>query len=201
MGLLVLVRHGQSEWNARKVFSGQGNPELTEQGIEEARNTGQLLSSRAMRFDLAFTSCLNRAKSTLTIILEQMQLTHVPVVEDAQLNERDYGMLTGMTIEAARQKYGTEQVHHWRTSLHALPPGGETLEMTGTRAFKVFQEYILPELNSGKNVILAAHRNTIRGLTSKLCKLGQKQTEELQIGTAEPLFFQVWGADNIQRVK
>ena len=200
MGLLVLVRHGQSEWNALKVFSGQGNPELTPKGIEEARNAGRTLNSHAIRFDLAYSSGLIRARKTLDLILEENGQSHLQVIEDKLFNERAYGELTGIPIEQACQQHGAEQVHQWRNSLHAVPPGGESLEMTANRAHDVFRHRVLPQLVSGKNIIIASHRNTMRGLISKICKLKPEETEGMHIGTAQPLFFQVDSAAEIQQI-
>ncbi|KZK95488.1 2,3-bisphosphoglycerate-dependent phosphoglycerate mutase [Pseudovibrio sp. Ad46] len=200
MGLLVLVRHGQSEWNALKVFSGQANPELSAKGIDEARNAGRTLNSQAIQFDLAYSSGLRRARKTLDLILEEAEQSHLHVIEDKLFNERAYGDLTGIPIESAVQEHGVEQVHQWRHSLHAVPPGGESVEMTANRAHGVFKHRVLPQLMNGKNVIISSHRNTIRGLISKICKLNQKETERMHIGTAQPLFFKVNSAEDIQQI-
>ncbi|SFT80425.1 2,3-bisphosphoglycerate-dependent phosphoglycerate mutase [Pseudovibrio denitrificans] len=200
MGLLVLVRHGQSEWNARRVFSGQGNPDLTPKGIEEAKNAGRALKAHAIQFDLAYSSALTRARKTLEHILEEAEQSHLHVIEDKLFNERAYGELTGKAIEEVCQQHGVEQVHKWRHSLNAVPPGGESLEMTANRALGVFRHRVLPQLSNGKNILISAHRNTIRGLISKLCNLRQEETERLHIGTAQPLFFQVNNAEDIQQI-
>ncbi|KZL19612.1 2,3-bisphosphoglycerate-dependent phosphoglycerate mutase [Pseudovibrio axinellae] len=198
MGLLVLVRHGQSEWNARKIFSGQGNPDLTQQGIAEARRTGGLLKSQSIQFDLAYSSGLTRARKTLDLILSETGHTHLHVNEDNLLFERDYGELTGVTMQDACRKHGEEQVRQWRQSLYAVPPGGESLEMAASRASGMFTQSVLPHLSAGKNVIISSHRNTLRGLISKICKLDQAETERLHIETAQPLYFQAKSATEIE---
>ncbi|WP_208990949.1 2,3-bisphosphoglycerate-dependent phosphoglycerate mutase [Pseudovibrio sp. Tun.PSC04-5.I4] len=144
MGLLVLVRHGQSEWNSKRIFSGQSNPKLTAQGVEEAKRTGQLLKSKSLKFDMAYSSCLARARNTLGLILTEMEQSQLHVIEDKRFNERDYGELTGLTVEAASQNYGVEQVHRWRQSFDEVPPGGESLEMTAKRTSNAFNSCVLP---------------------------------------------------------
>ncbi|GHB25898.1 2,3-bisphosphoglycerate-dependent phosphoglycerate mutase [Pseudovibrio japonicus] len=200
MGMLVLVRHGQSEWNARRIFSGQGDPELTPKGVEEARNAGRTLGSQAIQFDMAYSSTLKRARKTLDLILQETNQPHLHVIKDDQLNERAYGKLTGTSIEEACHKHGEAQVHQWRNSLQAVPPGGESLEMTANRAHSVFKHRVLPQLTSGKNILIASHRNTIRGLIARICNLGQDETESLHIATAQPLFFQVTSAGSIEEI-
>lgn len=150
MGLLVLVRHGQSEWNSKRIFSGQGNPKLTSQGIEEAKRSGQLLKSKLLKFDLAYSSRLERARKTLDLILAEMEQSHLHIIEDKRFNERDYGDLTGITVEATCQKYGVEQVRRWRQSFDEVPPGGESLEMTAKRTSDAFNNCVLPHLLNGK---------------------------------------------------
>ncbi len=196
----MLVRHGQSEWNARRIFSGQGDPDLTLKGVEEARDAGRTLNSQAIQFDMAYSSGLRRARKTLDLILQETNQSHLDVIEDELLNERAYGKLTGTTIEKACQEHGEAQVHQWRNSLQAVPPGGESLEMTASRAHSVFKHRVLPQLISGQNILIASHRNTIRGLISRICKLGQKETESMHIATAQPLFFQVNSAGNTQQI-
>ncbi len=148
----MLVRHGQSEWNARRIFSGQGNPDLTPTGVEEARNAGRTLRSQAIQFDLAYSSGLRRARKTLDLILQETDQSHLNVIEEMQFNERAYGKLTGITIEEACQTHGEAQVHQWRNSLQAVPPDGESLEMTANRAHSVFRHRVLPQLTDGKKI-------------------------------------------------
>jgi 2,3-bisphosphoglycerate-dependent phosphoglycerate mutase len=136
--LLVLVRHGQSEWNLKNLFTGWRDVDLTEQGIKEAREAGRKLKAQGLTFDIAFTSALKRAQRTLDLVLEEMGLTNIPVVKDQALNERDYGDLSGLNKDDARKKWGEEQVLKWRRSYDVNPPGGESLRDTGARVWPYY---------------------------------------------------------------
>src|SRR5690606_4692864 len=160
--ILVLVRHGQSEWNLKNLFTGWKDPDLTEQGVREAHDAGRRLKAAGYSFDLAFTSELSRAQRTLDIILEELGETGLPVRRDIALNERDYGELSGLNKDEARENWGEEQVHNWRRSYDIAPPGGESLRDTLARVLPYYVREILPEILSGKNVIVAAHGNSLR---------------------------------------
>ena len=160
--VLVLVRHGQSVWNAKNLFTGWKDVDLTEVGIEEARNGGAMLKGEGIAFDIAFTSALVRAQRTLEIILEELGQSGLETIEDLALNERDYGDLVGLNKDDARAKWGDEQVHIWRRSYDVAPPGGESLKDTAERTLPYYESTILPEVLGGRNVIVAAHGNSLR---------------------------------------
>src|SRR4051812_13347723 len=154
--LLVLVRHGQSEWNLKNLFTGWRDVELTEAGVAEARAAGKKLKAQGLSFDVAYTSALKRAQRTLDLILEEMSLK-IPIVRDQALNERDYGDLVGLNKDDARKKWGEEQVHIWRRSYDVPPPGGESLKDTVARALPYFVQEILPRVLRGERVLISAH--------------------------------------------
>src|SRR5206468_202980 len=147
--LLVLVRHGQSEWNLKNLFTGWKDVDLTEAGIAEARSAGRKLKAQGLAFDIAYTSSLKRAQRTLDLMLEEMG-QRVPIIRDQALNERDYGDLVGMNKDDARKKWGEEQVHIWRRSYDVPPPGGESLKDTVARALPYFVQEILPHVLRGE---------------------------------------------------
>ena len=162
--ILVLVRHGQSEWNKLNLFTGWKDPNLTQQGIVEASQAGEKLKEMSIKFDLMYTSVLQRAQVTGTIILEKLGQLNIPIEKNVNLNERDYGDLTGMNKDEARAKFGEEQVHIWRRSYDVPPPGGESLKNTYDRVVPYFKEKIFNQLESGKNILIAAHGNSLRSL-------------------------------------
>ena len=162
--LLVLVRHGQSEWNLKNLFTGWKDVDLTEAGVAEARAAGRKLKAQGLGFDVAYTSALKRAQRTLDLILEEMGLTGVPIVRDQALNERDYGDLVGLNKDDARKKWGEEQVLIWRRSYDVPPPGGESLKDTVARALPYFVQEILPRVLRGERVLVSAHGNSLRAL-------------------------------------
>ena len=189
--MLVLVRHGQSEWNQRNLFTGWRDPELTERGIEEARRAGQALKADGARFDIAFTSALVRAQHTLNIILNVLGQTDIPVEMDAALNERDYGELAGLNKDDARERWGAEQVHLWRRSFDTPPPGGESLKDTAERVLPYYESSILPHLKAGKSVIVSAHGNSLRALIMHLDGLSREEVTELNLATGAPVIYRI----------
>lgn len=186
--LLVLVRHGQSEWNARNLFTGWRDPGLTETGVAEARAAGRRLMAMGLTFDQAFTSALTRAQATLDLILEEMALDP-PITRDARLNERDYGDLAGLNKDDARAKWGEEQVHIWRRSYETPPPGGESLKMTAERVLPYYDEAIRPAVMDGRRVLVAAHGNSLRALVMRLDGLTGEEIVKREIATGVPLIY------------
>ncbi|HMB47648.1 MAG TPA: 2,3-bisphosphoglycerate-dependent phosphoglycerate mutase [Afifellaceae bacterium] len=189
--LLVLVRHGQSEWNLKNLFTGWRDPGLTEQGVEEARTAGMLLKAEGLKFGVTYTSVLSRAQETLRLVLEEMAHPDVPGHENQALNERDYGDLSGLNKDDARAKWGEEQVHIWRRSYDTPPPGGESLKDTGARVWPYYMGHILPDVMRGKHVLVAAHGNSIRSLAMILDGLSAEEIVKLEIGTGVPLVYRL----------
>ena len=186
---LVLVRHGQSEWNEKNLFTGWKDPELTQKGAQEARNAGRELLGQEYVFDVMYTSALRRAQETGRIILEEMGLTDIVTVRDQRLNERDYGDLSGLNKDDARERWGEDQVHIWRRSYDTPPPGGESLKDTATRVLPYFEEVILPSLVAGKNILVAAHGNSLRALIMKIESISPSEIVKLEIDTGKPIYF------------
>ncbi|MTI44653.1 phosphoglycerate mutase [Roseibium hamelinense] len=189
--LLVLVRHGQSEWNLKNLFTGWKDPDLTEQGVAEAKRAGQELRDLKFAFDIAFTSDLSRAQRTLGLILEELDQTGLETIQNQALNERDYGDLTGMNKDEARDKFGEEQVHIWRRSFDVPPPGGESLKMTAERVLPYFKKEILPLVLSGKKTIVAAHGNSLRALIMELEGLTPDEILKRELGTGAPVIYRL----------
>lgn len=187
---LVLVRHGQSEWNKKNLFTGWKDPELTELGIEEAIQAGNQLKQSDIKFDVMFTSDLFRAQETGRLILEQMNQTDIATIKDQSLNERNYGELAGLNKDDARKKWGEEQVHIWRRSFDVPPPGGESLKNTAERVLPYFESKILPEVIKGKNILIAAHGNSLRALVMKLEDISPDEIVKLEIATGDPLTYE-----------
>ena len=191
MGCLVLVRHGQSEWNAKNLFTGWCDPDLTEKGVEEAVQAGKTLKQAGYNFDVAFTSDLQRAQKTCGLILDALELGGLDVIRDQALNERDYGDLAGLNKDDAREKWGDEQVHIWRRSFDIPPPGGESLKDTADRVLPYYQASIKPRLLDGENVLVAAHGNSLRALVMMLENLSQEEILAKEIGTGEPIIYDI----------
>jgi 2,3-bisphosphoglycerate-dependent phosphoglycerate mutase len=187
--VLVLVRHGQSEWNRLNMFTGWKDVGLSEEGESEAHRAGQLLREEGLRFDSAFASTLKRAHNTLDIILDELGQGKLPIVKAAALNERDYGELAGINKEEAHKRFGAEKVHMWRRSYDIAPPGGESLKDTAARVCPFFDRWIVPELQDGKNVIVVAHGNSLRSLIMELDKLTPEEVEEFTLATATPVIY------------
>ena len=189
--LLVLVRHGQSDWNLKNLFTGWRDVGLTEKGVAEARAAGKKLKAQGLHFDVAFTSVLSRAQRTLDLVLEEMGETDITVFKDQALNERDYGDLSGLNKDDARKKWGEEQVHVWRRSYDVAPPGGESLKDTAARVLPYYIQEILPRVLRGDNVIVVAHGNSLRALVMVLECLSPKQIVDREIATGVPLIYRL----------
>ena len=188
MAQLVIVRHGQSQWNLENRFTGWFDVDLAPKGIEEAHAAGQKL--KEFKFDMAYTSALKRAQRTLDIILGEMGV-ELPITRNEALNERMYGDLQGMNKDEARKEFGEEQVHIWRRSFDVPPPGGESLELTAKRVLPYFEADIVPQLKAGKNIIIAAHGNSLRALVMALEKLSPEQILKTEIPTGAPRLYEL----------
>jgi len=186
--LLVLVRHGQSEWNLKNLFTGWKDVDLTEQGVAEAHTAGRKLKAQGLKFDCAYTSALKRAQRTLDIILEEMG-QQAPIVRDQALNERDYGDLVGLNKDDARKKWGEEQVLIWRRSYDVPPPGGESLKDTVARALPYFVQEILPRVLRGERTLISAHGNSLRALIMVLERLTPDQILKRELSTGVPIIY------------
>src|SRR5258708_33493409 len=189
--LLVLVRHGQSEWNLKNLFTGWKDPDLSEQGITEAKEAGRKLKEQGLKFDIAFTSVLKRAQHTLDLTLVELSQTEIPIQRDLALNERDYGDLSGLNKDDARKKWGEEQVHVWRRSYDAPPPGGESLKDTLARALPYYVQEILPCVLRGERTLVSAHGNSLRALIMVLEKLSPKEILARELATGVPIIYRL----------
>ena len=189
--LLVLARHGQSEWNLKNLFTGWKDPGLTALGIEEARTAGQRLKALGVGFDIAFTSDLSRAQRTCKLILDEIGQPDLKTVMDQALNERDYGDLSGLNKDDARARWGEEQVHLWRRSYDVPPPGGESLKDTVARVLPYYIREILPRVMRGERVLVAAHGNSLRALVMVLDGLTPKTIPSLELATGIPLVYRL----------
>jgi len=187
---LILVRHGQSEWNAKNLFTGWKDPDLTELGLEEASNAGELIATQDINFNVMFTSELSRAQKTGLIILEEINQSQVPIIKNKSLNERDYGSLSGLNKDDAREKWGEEQVHIWRRSFDIPPPDGESLKDTADRVLPYFKSEIMPKIKDGLNVLIAAHGNSLRALIMELDLIPSNEIVKLEIPTGAPIHYQ-----------
>ena len=190
-GLLVLVRHGQSTDNALNLFSGWRDPPLTEVGVQEAKQAGAAIAECGLRFEAAFTSLLGRARATLDFVLAAIGQTGLPVTASAALNERDYGELSGLNKEEARGVWGSQQVHLWRKSYDAVPPGGESLAMTAARTLPYLRETIYPRLRRGESVLVVAHGNSLRSIVCELDRLSPGEVEGLHIATSQVMIYRI----------
>jgi 2,3-bisphosphoglycerate-dependent phosphoglycerate mutase len=189
--LLVLVRHGQSDWNLKNLFTGWKDPDLTPRGIEEARAAGQRLKALGLSFDTAFTSGLTRAQNTLKLVMGELGQPNVPTTRDQALNERDYGDLSGLNKDDARKKWGEDQVHVWRRSYDVAPPGGESLKDTVARVLPYYCQHILPRVLRGEKVIVAAHGNSLRALVMVLDGLTPETIPSMELETGVPLVYRL----------
>jgi 2,3-bisphosphoglycerate-dependent phosphoglycerate mutase len=189
--LLVLVRHGESDWNKKNLFTGWRDVGLTEKGIAEARAAGRKLKAQGCRFDVAFTSALIRAQHSLELMLAEMGQTGVAVFKDQALNERDYGELSGLNKDDARAKWGAAQVHTWRRSYDVAPPGGESLKDTAARVLPYYIQEILPRVLRGDNGIVSAHGNSLRALVMVLERLSPQDIVTREIATGVPLIYRL----------
>ena len=211
MARLILVRHGQSEWNLANRFTGWWDVDLTEKGVEEARAAGRLLKDKGVLPDLAFTSLQTRAIRTLNLALEECGRVWIPVTKDWHLNERHYGGLTGLNKQETRDKHGDEQVHIWRRSFDTPPPpmeagseydpgadpryegidvpDTESLKLTIERVLPYWEEHILPELTGDRTVIVSAHGNSLRALVKHLSNISDDEITGLEIPTGRPIVY------------
>jgi len=213
-GKLVLCRHGQSDWNLKNLFTGWTDVDLTEKGIREAVDAGRLLRELGYEFDIAFTSVLKRAIRTLWLMLDEMDRMWIPVVRDWRLNERHYGALQGLNKAETAAKYGDEQVHIWRRSYDIPPPeveieddrhpghdpryagidslpATESLAITLERVLPCWNEVIAPELAAGKNILIAAHGNSLRALVKMLDEVSDDEITGFNIPTGIPLAYEL----------
>ena len=189
--LLVLVRHGESEWNKKNLFTGWRDVDLSEKGVEEARLAGRKLKTQGLRFDVAFTSALKRAQRTLDIIVEELGQPGLPIFRNEALNERDYGDLSGLNKDEARKKWGEEQVHIWRRSYDVAPPGGESLKDTAARVLPYYLQEILPRVLRGERVLVSAHGNSLRALVMVLELLSPAEIVKREIATGAPIIYRL----------
>jgi 2,3-bisphosphoglycerate-dependent phosphoglycerate mutase len=187
--LLVLVRHGQSDWNLKNLFTGWKDPDLTDKGIAEAKDAGRKLKAQGLTFDVAFTSALTRAQHTLDLALAEMGQTGLPITRNLALNERDYGDLSGLNKDDAREKWGEQQVHTWRRSYDVPPPGGESLKDTLARTLPYYVQEILPGVLRGQRTLVAAHGNSLRALIMVLEKLTPEGILARELATGVPIIY------------
>ncbi len=190
-GTLVLVRHGQSDWNLKNLFTGWRDPGLTEQGHGEAKKAGALLNERGLKFDIAYTSELSRAQVTCQHILDAVGQSDLETVRHIALNERDYGDLSGLNKDDARAKWGEEQVHVWRRSYDVPPPGGESLRDTGARVWPYYMHVIQPHVLRGETVLVAAHGNSLRALIMALEGLSGEAVIKVELATGVPIIYRL----------
>ena len=200
---LVLVRHGQSEWNLKNLFTGWKDPDLTEKGIEEAIEGGRKLKAKGITFDLAFTSVLQRAQKTCQLILDEIGQPDLETIRNQALNERNYGDLAGLNKDDARKKWGEDQVHIWRRSYDVPPPGddGESLKDTGARVWPYFMHDVLPQLMGGKTVLIAAHGNSLRSLVMAMEGLSPEEIVTKEIATGVPMIYTLADDTSLQSVE
>ena len=189
--LLVLVRHGQSDWNLKNLFTGWRDVDLTEKGVAEAHEAGRKLKAQGIKFDVAFTSALKRAQRTLDLMLTELGQTTIPIFKDQALNERDYGDLSGLNKDDARAKWGEEQVHIWRRSYDVAPPGGESLKDTLARTLPYYCTEILPRVLRGERILVAAHGNSLRALIMVLEKHSPESILKRELATGAPILYRL----------
>lgn len=189
--LLVLVRHGQSDWNLKNLFTGWKDPDLTPQGVAEATSAGQRIKALGLTFGIAFTSNLSRAQRTCALLLAAQGQTNLQTIRDEALNERDYGDLSGLNKDDARKRWGAEQVHIWRRSYDIAPPGGESLKDTVARVLPYYAQEILPRALRGERVLVAAHGNSLRALVMVLDRLTPATIPAMELDTGVPLVYRL----------
>jgi 2,3-bisphosphoglycerate-dependent phosphoglycerate mutase len=199
-GTLVLVRHGQSEWNLKNLFTGWRDVGLTEKGRAEAKAAGERLKALGLTFDIAYTSALSRAQKTCEIILEELGQAGLKTIGDQALNERDYGDLSGLNKDDARARWGEEQVHVWRRSYATQPPGGESLRDTGARVWPYYMHEMQPHVLRAETVLVAAHGNSLRALIMALDGLTGDEIVKLELATGVPIVYRL-NADSTVRSK
>jgi 2,3-bisphosphoglycerate-dependent phosphoglycerate mutase len=189
--LLVLVRHGQSEWNLKNLFTGWRDVDLSPQGVEEAKTAGKLLKAKGLTFDVCFTSALKRAQRTLDLMLGELGQTGLPITRDLALNERDYGDLAGLNKDDARAKWGEEQVHVWRRSYDVAPPAGESLRDTGARVWPYYLHTVQPHVLRGERVLIVAHGNSLRALIMALDGMTPDEIVKFELATGEIVIYRL----------
>jgi 2,3-bisphosphoglycerate-dependent phosphoglycerate mutase len=189
--VLVLVRHGESQWNKLNLFTGWKDPDLSELGVAEARAAGRLLKDKGYEFDIAFTSDLLRAQHTLDLMLEELGQVGLETHKSQKLNERDYGDLAGLNKDEARAKWGEKQVHIWRRSFDVPPPGGESLKDTAARVLPYYEARIWPHVKAGRNVLVAAHGNSLRALIMRLERLSGEEIVARELATGVPIVYRL----------
>ena len=199
--LLVLVRHGQSDWNLKNLFTGWKDPDLTEKGQAEAKAAGQRLKALGLNFDIAFTSALTRAQHTCRLILNELNQNDLKTIREQALNERDYGDLSGLNKDDARAKWGEEQVHVWRRSYDVPPPNGESLKDTVARVLPYYCQEILPRVLRGERVIVAAHGNSLRALVMVLDRLTPDTIPSMELDTGVPLVYHLNADSTVESKK
>ena len=190
-GTLILVRHGESEWNLKNLFTGWKNPDLTEKGIEEARNAGRKIKAGGLTPTVFYTSALKRAQHSLDLILEELDIVNLVITRDQALNERDYGDLSGLNKDDARAKWGEEQVLIWRRSYDVPPPGGESLKDTAARTLPYYEKHILPQVEAGETVLVAAHGNSLRSMVMAIEGLTPDEILKRELATGEPVVYRI----------
>ena len=195
MARLILLRHGESQWNLENRFTGWVDVPLSPRGIQEAQHAGEKL--RSFKFDRAFTSVLSRANETLRLVLEAIGQTGIPIEKDKALNERMYGDLQGLNKDETVKKYGEAQVKIWRRSYDVRPPGGESLKDTAERVLPYYEQTIKPYLLKGDTILVAAHGNSLRALIMELEQLSREQVLELNIPTGAPLLYELDQKGNV----
>jgi 2,3-bisphosphoglycerate-dependent phosphoglycerate mutase len=188
---LVLVRHGESEWNRLNLFTGWRDPDLTDKGVNEAVRAGRFLKAKSLVFDIAYTSALKRAQRTLDLIIAELGQEDLAIVRDEALNERDYGDLSGLNKDDARKRWGEQQVLVWRRSYDIAPPGGESLKDTAARVLPYYKSRIWPDVKAGRDVLVVAHGNSIRALIMYLEELTAKQILEREVATGVPIVYRL----------
>ena len=188
MSILVLVRHGESQWNLENRFTGWVDVPLTAKGHDEAKRAGEKI--KGIKFDKAYTSVLVRANETLQIILDVINQKKIQIEKDQALNERHYGELQGLNKAETAKKFGAEQVHIWRRSYDIAPPGGESLKDTAARTLPYFEKKIIPDLKAGKNILVSAHGNSLRSIVMHLDKLSKEEVLKLNLGTGVPIVYE-----------
>ena len=184
---LILVRHGQSEWNSKNLFTGWKDPGLTELGIKEAKDAGKLIANKGILFNLMYTSMLTRAQKTGDLILQEMRHPEITIIKNEALNERNYGSLAGLNKDDARKKWGDDQVHIWRRSFDIPPPDGESLKDTAERVLPYFKSEIMPKVIEGSSILIAAHGNSLRSLIMELDSISSEEIVNLEIPTGAPI--------------
>lgn len=197
MAHLVLLRHGQSQWNLENRFTGWMDVPLTDLGETEARRAGEKIKAAGLRFDRTFTSVLQRAIRTLELVLDVIGQTGLPNERDQALNERHYGDLQGLDKAETAKKFGDEQVRLWRRSYDVAPPGGESLENTAARTLPYLESHILPAVHAGQHVLVAAHGNSLRSIVMHLDSLTREEVLGLELGTGVPVVYDLDAAGTV----